>query len=119
MRFGTLPFLMLCEIILLSTAIYILNLFYFVKLHITIHFIYHQPSLASPKVSAAYSAVGACWGLSFSRFFTPETTSSILNKRQEAYIAVFRTWFFTATGSQIFCSYIFAIFFLLPSIPNI
>lgn len=78
----------------------------------------NQPSLASPKVSAASSGAGPLCFFSFSFLFTPETTSSILKSRQEASIAVLRTWFFTATGSQTFASYMLPIFFLFPSMPN-
>lgn len=78
---------------------------------------FNHPSLASPKVSAAYSGIGPLCFCSFYLFLTPETTSSILKRRHEASIAVLRTWFLTAIGSQTLFSYMLAIFFLFPSIP--
>ena len=49
----------------------------------------NQPSLASPKVYAASYIDGCCPPcLYFSRFLTPETTSSILNNIQDASIDV-------------------------------
>lgn len=78
-----------------------------------------HPSLASPKVSIGYYP-GTGWeAFSFSLFLTPETTSSILNNRHDASIAVLIIWFLTAIGYQIFITDISAIFLEFPSIPKV
>lgn len=78
-----------------------------------------QPSLTSPKVSSSPSESWALRPPSLRSFLIPLTMSSIRRSIHADSIAVLKVWSLTATGSQISFSYMFAIFPVSPSIPNI